>query len=82
MGEYRRGKEDGTLGEIRITVDTEGHSVIRVGTYEMESAVKEALSNDTGVTIEKIGGEKKVCLSEPDKDFENSLCQIAKDIAE
>ena len=80
MGEYRRGENEGMLGEIRITKDTEGHSVIRVGTAEMEKAVKEAISNEEGVTIEKIGGEKKTCLSDSDKNYGDSLCQIADDI--
>ena len=80
MGEYRSGDNEGMLGEIRITKDTKGHSVIRVGTAEMEKAVKEAIGNEEGVTIEKIGGEKKTCLSDPHKDYGDSLCQIAEDI--
>jgi len=75
-------EKKGTLGEVRISIDAEGHSVIRVGTPEMASAVKKALSNDKGVTIEKIGGDKKVCLSEPDKEYGASICQIAEDLME
>ena len=75
-------EKKGTLGEVKISTDTEGHSVVRVGTLEMASAVKTALSNDKGVTIKKIGGDRKVCLSEPEKDYGASLCQIAEDIVE
>ena len=82
MGKYRRGENTGTRGDIRITEDEEGHSVIRVGTEEMVGAVKKAVSNEKGVTIEKIGGEKKVCLSEPGKNYGDSICQIMDDLEE
>jgi hypothetical protein len=50
MAEDEEKEKKGMLGEIRISKDTEGHSVIRVGTLEMASAVKKALSDDKGVT--------------------------------
>ena len=74
--------ETGLLGEIRVLINKEDQSIIRVGTVEMADAVKAALKNEVGVSIEKIGGEKKTCLSDPDKDYEDSLCQIAEDMVE
>ena len=82
MGDYKRGENTGTRGDIRITEDTRGLSVIRVGTMEMKEAVRKAISNEKGVTIEKIGGEKDICLSEPGKNYGDSICQIMKDLEE
>jgi hypothetical protein len=73
-------EKEEAFGEVKVYTDEEGHSVMRVGTPELESAVRKALTNDKGVTIEKIGGKRKVCLSEPDKDFGSSVCQIVEDM--
>lgn len=70
------------IGIIGIKKDPNGIYVIETGKKDLKEELEKALTSDKGVKLVEVDKGEDVCLIEPDKKYEYSICKIIDDMSE